>query len=177
MVDRLHKRMASVEGPGVAWVHGTNLGVASSQDGGETWTYQGVLQGLEFEQGQNTFWAPEILWHDGLYHMYVSYIRGVPSEWAGHRRDIVHYTSRNLWTWTFQSVLKLSSDYVIDACIHPMPDGRWRMWYKDEAADSATYAADSDDLYQWKPVGAVLAHQPHEGPNVFFTEYILAHYG
>lgn len=161
-------RRASVEGPGVAWVHGTNLGVASSQDGGETWTYRGVLQGLEFEQGQNTFWAPEILWHDGLYHMYVSYIRGVPSEWAGHRRDIVHYTSQNLWIWTFQSVLKLSSDYVIDACIHPMPDGRWRLWYKDEAADSATYAADSDDLYQWEPIGAVLAHQPHEGPNVFF---------
>ncbi|WP_050180597.1 glycosyl hydrolase [Domibacillus robiginosus] len=161
-------RRATAEGTGVAWVHGTDLGVASSIDGGETWTYRGILQGLEFEHGRNTFWAPEILWHDGLYHMYVSYIQGVPSEWKGHKRHIVHYTSRNLWDWKFQSVLELSSDYVIDACIHLMPDGRWRMWYKDEAAGSATYAADSHDLYDWKSAGPVLTHQPHEGANVFF---------
>jgi len=161
-------RRASSEGPGVAWVHGTDLGIASSSDGGETWTYRGTLEGLEFEKGRNTFWAPEIFWHDGLYHMYASYIQGVPSEWAGHKRRIVHYTSENLWNWTFQSLLKLSSDYVIDACVHSMPDGRWRMWYKDEAADSATYAADSDDLYQWEPAGPVLTHKPHEGANVFF---------
>ncbi|WP_046176424.1 glycoside hydrolase family protein [Domibacillus indicus] len=161
-------RRASLEGPGVAWVHGTDLGIASSRDQGETWTYRGILQGLEFEEGRNTFWAPEILWHDGVYHMYVSYIQGVPVQWEGHKRQIIHYTSNDLWNWTFQSILRLSSEYVIDACVHQILGNKWRMWYKDEAAGSFTYAADSDNLYHWQPAGPVLTHQPHEGANVFY---------
>jgi|GEM_PF-4559206 len=34
-------RRAAAEGPGVAWVHGSNLGVASSSDGGASWVYRG----------------------------------------------------------------------------------------------------------------------------------------
>jgi hypothetical protein len=41
------------------------------------------------------------------------------------------------------------------------------MWYKDEANGSATYAADSDDLYEWQVVGPVIQGRGHEGPNVF----------
>ncbi|WP_231597421.1 hypothetical protein [Bacillus sp. SA1-12] len=41
------------------------------------------------------------------------------------------------------------------------------MWYKDEAKGSHTYAADSDDLYNWEFVGPVITDFPHEGPNVF----------
>ena len=73
-----------------------------------------------------------MLWHDGLYHMYVSYVPGVPHNWSG-LRYILHYTSANLWQWTFQSRLPLSSDRVIDACVFRLPNGVWRMWYKDEA--------------------------------------------
>lgn len=160
-------RRATAEGEEVAWVHGTDLGVASSRDGGASWLYRGILQGLEIEWGRNTFWAPEIAWHDGLYHMYVSYIQGVPAGWAGHRRDIMHYTSPNLLDWTFCSKLKLSSERVIDACIYALPGGGFRMWYKDEVNQSHTYAADSQDLYHWEVIGPVLTGRPHEGPNVF----------
>lgn len=161
-------RRANTDGPKFAWVHGTDIGIASSSDGGAHWNHRGTVQGLEIERGRNTFWAPEVIWHDGLYHMYVSYIQGVPHDWKGHRRSILHYTSANLWDWTYQSRLTLSSDYVIDACVHRMPDGRWRMWYKDEAAGSHTYAADSGDLYRWEPAGPVLTGFGHEGPNVFY---------
>lgn len=42
-------RRANVEGPHFAWVHGTDLGVASSSDGGASWVYRGTLTGLDFE--------------------------------------------------------------------------------------------------------------------------------
>lgn len=163
-------RRANVEARGVAWVHGTDLGIASSDDGGATWLYRGVVTGLDPSWGRNTFWAPEVFWHGGQYHMYVSYIRGVPGEWAGHQRHILHHTSPDLLTWTYRSRLRLTSDFVIDACVYPLPDGRFRMWFKDEAHGntvSATYAADSSDLDVWDVTGPVLTHRSHEGPNVF----------
>ena len=159
-------RRANVPCPRLSWVHGTDIGIASSVDGGQRWLYRGVLEGLEFEPGRNTFWAPEIIWHNGLYHMYVSYVPGVPADWSG-TRHIVHMTSGDLWQWRFESRLALSSDRVIDACLYRLPDARWRMWYKDEAHGSHTYAADSDDLYHWQVRGPVITDCPHEGPNVF----------
>lgn len=165
-------RRAIVQCEGVSWVHGTDLGIATSSDGGKSWNYRGIIEGLDFERGRNTFWAPEIIYHNGTYHMYVSYIQGVPNQWEGHKREIIHYTSLNLWDWKLESILELSSVFVIDACVHVLPDGRFRMWYKDEADNSYTYAADSEDLYQWEVVGPVIAEYPHEGPNVFyFQEY------
>lgn len=159
-------RRANVDCQGFSYVHGTDIGIAESRDGGQSWLYRGVLQGLEFERGRNTFWAPEILWHEGLYHMYVSYVKGIPVDWTGDR-NIIHYTSKNLWDWRLESVIELSSKRVIDACILRLPDRRWRMWYKDEANNSYTYSADSTDLYNWKVVGPVITDCAHEGPNVF----------
>lgn len=159
-------RRANMDCPGFSWVHGTDLGVASSKDGGKTWLYRGILEGLEFEKGRNTFWAPEIIWHDGVYHMYVSYVQGVPTNWVGDRK-IIHYTSLNLWDWKFEAILELSSNRVIDACIYKLPNGIWRMWYKDEVNKSHTYAADSEDLYNWKVVGEIIGDCSHEGANVF----------
>jgi len=160
-------RRANVVCRGVAWVHGTNIGIASSADQGHSWLYRGILDGLEFEPGRNTFWAPEVIWHEGAYHMYVSYVPGVPHDWSGPR-SIVHMTSPNLWDWQFQSKLSLSSDRVIDAAVIRLPDGRWRMWYKDEVNHSHTYTADSDDLYHWTIKGPDITDCPHEGPNVFY---------
>ncbi len=160
-------RRAMVEGPGLGWCHGTAIGVASSVDGGRSWLYRGTLQGMDFEPGQNTFWAPEVIWHQGMYHMYVSYIQGIPQDWSGPR-SIVHFTSTTGWHWHRESILTLSSAQVIDACVHQMPNGRWRMWYKDEAHNHMTYAADSEDLYHWQVVGPVITDCRHEGPNVFF---------
>lgn len=161
-------RRANVDGPRVGWVHGTDIGIASSADG-KSWRYRGTLRGLEFENGRNTFWAPEVVYHDGKYHMFCSYVPGVPSDWSG-RREIIHYTSANLWDWKMESRLKLSSDRVIDACVIRLSNGKWRMWYKDEVNGAHTYAADSDDLSTWRVTGPVITDRPHEGPNVFYWQ-------
>lgn len=160
-------RRATAPGIGVSWVHGTSLGIASSSNG-VNWKYRGIIEGLEVEQGHNTFWAPEIVFVDGMYHMYVSYIQGIPTDWPGVEREIRHYTSKNLWDWTYQSPLHLSSNFVIDAAVHQHPDGSYRLWYKDEAHDSHTYVAKSDDLYEWEVIGPVITGFPHEGANVFY---------
>ncbi|MYI75716.1 MAG: glycosyl hydrolase, partial [Acidobacteria bacterium] len=159
-------RRANVPCRGVAWAHGTDIGIASSADCGRHWRYRGTLAGLEFEPGRNTFWAPEVIYCDDLYHLYVSYVRGVPQDWSGPRA-IVHLTSEDLWRWQYQSTLSLSSDRVIDAALHRMPAGHWRMWYKDEVKGSYTWAAESDDLYNWSVQGPVITDCAHEGPNVF----------
>jgi len=150
---------------GVSSIHGTKIGVASSANGNR-WLYRGTLSGLEFEPGHNTFWAPEIIWAAGKYHMYVSYVQGIPQDW-NWQRHILHYTADQLWAWHFEGILPLSSDHVIDACVYETEPGRFKMWYKDEAHDSHTYAAVSDDLYHWDVTGPEITDCPHEGPNVF----------
>jgi sucrose-6-phosphate hydrolase SacC (GH32 family) len=160
-------RRADAVGPRQSWFHGTRLGVASSPDGGGTWTYRGTLPGLEFEWGHNTFWAPEILWHEGTYHMYASYIRGVPEFSGNDRRSVHHYTSPDLLDWRHHGDIGLATAKAIDACVAPLPSGGWRMWYKDSVAGQHTYAADSPDLWTWTTIGPVVEDFPHEGPNVF----------
>lgn len=162
-------RRASAPGAGVSYVHGTDIGIASSADFGRTWLYRGTASGLAAEPGHNTYWAPEIIEHEGIYHMYVSYVRGIPDNWE-QPRHILHYTSRDLWNWRFESRLPLSSERVIDACVHRLPDRGWKMWYKDEVHGSYTYTAYSSDLYHWEAGAAEITDCPHEGPNVFFFE-------
>lgn len=159
-------RLCNCPCDGVAWVHGSDIGIAESCDGGRTWLYRGTAEGLDFERGHNTYWAPEVIFEGGIYHMYVSYVRGVPDNW-GYGRRMLHYTSENLWDWKFENEIELSSDKVIDACVHRLPNGKWRMWYKDERHGSHTWAADSTDLYNWTVAGEVIGDCAHEGPNVF----------
>jgi hypothetical protein len=154
---------------GVRWCHGTDLGVASSADGGLSWTYRGTAKGLEFEPGRNTFWAPCLLEHGRTYHMFVAYVRGVPADWSGDRH-IVHYTSRDLENWKFEAIVPLSSERVIDAFVYAKPSGGWRMWYKDEANGSHIYAADSEDLDRWSVVGPVVTDKGQEGAAVFWWQ-------
>ena len=56
---------------------------------------------------------------------------------------------------------------VIDAAVHPLPSGGYRMWFKDEEHGSHTYCADSPDLDTWSPARPALTGFEHEGPNVF----------
>lgn len=154
-------------GPGVTWVHGTAIAVATSDDGGLTWTHRGVVDGLDPHAGRNTLWAPEVVHAEGRFHMFVSYVRGVPDRWEGHDRHVLHHVSDDLVTWDYRGVVPLSSDRVIDACVAPLPGGGYRMWFKDEAAGSTTWCADSPDLETWGPSRPVVTGRPHEGPNVF----------
>ena len=163
-------------GPGVAWVHGSRIGVARSRDG-ITWDYAGTLEpdaaGLALREGAPppatdvTHWAPEVI-HDGTaWRMYLTEIDGVPDRWAGHARAIVEYRSVDLVVWRRHGPLALSSDRVIDAAVAHTPDGSWRLWFKDEAADSVTKVAVSTDLERWDVEGTAIGGRPHEGPSVF----------
>jgi len=60
------QRRANAEAPDVAFCYGTDIGIASGENNGQTWVYRGTLN-LEFEPGRNTFWAPDIVYHDGVY--------------------------------------------------------------------------------------------------------------
>lgn len=150
---------------GYAWIHGTDIGVASSKDGSK-WLYRGTLPNLAIEPGHNTFWAPEIIWARGEYHMYVTYITGVPNDWD-YERWILHYTSDDLWNWKYQSRLDLDTDRAIDVCVYEIESGLWKMWFKNECKNSHTYTATSNDLYHWEPSGVEIDDCPQEGPNVF----------
>lgn len=157
------QRRANSETADVAYCYGNPIGIASSDDGGATWVYRGTLN-LDFEPGHNTFWAPDVVWHDGKYHMFVSYIQGVRNHWGG-TPVMMHYTSDNLWDWTFQGPAVLPKEGVIDATLLQKPDGEWRMWYK---WDSKSYYADSKDLSTWTgPDTPAIADRPHEGAKAF----------
>lgn len=160
-------RRASAPNDKFSFVHGTDIGITSSSDGGQSWTYRGIAKGLAFEEGRNTYWAPEIIEHEGMYHMYLSYVKGVPSDW-NCGRSIIHYTSTDLWNWKYEGKLELSSERVIDACVIRLKNGQFKMWYKDEGHDSCSYTAYSTDLYHWIVGDAEITDCQHEGPNVFF---------
>lgn len=158
------RRAASVQ-VGFSSIHGSDIGIASSADGLH-WLYRGIVPGLAIEPGHNTFWAPEIIRVNGKYHMYVSYITGIPTTWD-YPRKILHYTAETIWKWKYEGAIELSSDRVIDACIYEIQKGCWKMWYKDENHNSFSYAAISTDLYHWEVLGPEVTDCPHEGPNVF----------
>ena len=164
-------RRANAPAYDVSAYFGTGIGVASSSDHGQTWTFRGYLN-LEFEKGMNTFWAPDIVFHNGVYHMFVVYIKGVRNHWGGDA-NIVHFTSKDMWDWTYDKPLHLSSHKVIDATIFQKPDGIFRIWYKDESRGSVTMMSESADLENWETAKEpAIGGGAHEGPKVFrFKNY------
>lgn len=148
----------------IAWVHGTRIGMAASNDGGRSWTYQGEAK-LPLAGPDTTLWAPEIVRDGKTWHMFLTIVPGVFDSWNAPR-EIVHLTSRDLAAWTFKSKLDLGSDRVIDADVVRLPSGTWRMWFKDERDGSRIHYADSRDLNAWS-VGGVAVPTRGEGPVVF----------
>ncbi len=153
---------------GVEWVHGTRIGIAESVDGGATWRYRDTCNIGFRPDADYTHWAPEVMEHRGIYHMYLTYVPGIFADW-NHERYIVHLTSKNLIDWKFESRLTLSSSRCIDACVYQLPDGNWRMYYNNEADGKSIYYADSPDLYRWTDSGKkVVGDKAGEGPKVFY---------
>jgi len=152
---------------GVSWVHGTRIGIAESKDG-TNWKYRDTCD-IQYRLTDYTHWAPEVIEHKGLYHMYLTYVPGVFQDWR-HPRYIVHLTSKNLINWKFESKLELASDRCIDACVFKLPNNEgWRMYYNNEMAGKSIFYADSKDLYTWKDSGKrVIGDRGGEGPKVFY---------
>ncbi len=155
---------------GVAWVHGTRLGIAESYDLGTTWRYVGVAEvELPKEIGGDapTHWAPDVFTApDGSHHMFLTVVPGIFENWQ-HPRRIVHLTSADLRTWTAPRALTLASDRVIDAAVLRLPDGAFRMFYNNERDRKSIYFADSPDLVTWTDRGKAVGDQGGEGPKVF----------
>jgi beta-xylosidase len=165
-------RRANVPGlSGVAWVHGTKVGIAESADRGATWTHVGDADiALPENVGgkEPTLWAPEVLTSpDGTHHMFLTVVPGVFEDWQ-HPRDIVHLTSADLRKWAYVSTIKLAGDRVIDPCVQPLYGAGWRMWYNNERDGKSIYSADSRDLQSWTDRGKVKSINARgEGPFVF----------
>jgi len=165
-------RRANVPGlSGVAWVHGTRIGIAESADGGASWIRLGDAS-IDLPEsvggGEPTHWAPDVITApDGTHHMFLTVVPGIFEDWQ-HPRDLVHLTSTDLRKWSYVSTLKLSADRVIDACVAPLPGGGWRMWYNNERDGKSIYQADSRDLKTWTDRGKVASLRVRgEGPYVF----------
>jgi len=161
-------RRANVpEGEGVSWVHGTRIGIATSDNGGASWQYLDTCDIQYRVTEEYTFWAPEVIAYQGTYHMYLTYVPGIFPDWR-HPRWIVHLTSEDGIRWEFQSRLSLASQKVLDACVIRMPGGDWRMWYNNEADGKSMYYADSPDLYTWTDKGKMQGFGRGEGAKVFW---------
>lgn len=164
------QRRAKLDLPGVEWCHGSEIGVAESRDEGMSWSYRGTLS-LQAPDKEYSLWAPDVVRDGaGLFHCFVSYVPGPASShrnWGG-QRHILHYTSMDLWRWDSVGRIPLASDFCIDPTLIRRPDGAWRMWYKDEGHDSKTYAVESRDLLDWKPVkDPGISKLYGEGPKAF----------
>jgi len=151
---------------GVKWVHGTKIGMAVSEDGGRTWEYKDTCNIL-YHVKDVTYWAPEVIFYEDTYHMYLTIVPGIFDNWS-HPRYIIHLTSKDLTAWEFQSKLNLVNEKCIDACVFQMPDGNWRLYYNNELDGKSIYYADSPDLYNWTDSGLkVIGDEKGEGPKVF----------
>lgn len=155
---------------GVAWVHGTPIGIAESADGGASWKYLGVadIKLPDSFGGKNaTFWAADVIQDDsGNWQMFLTVVPGIFENW-NHPRSIVRLTSKNLKNWEYRQTLSLISDRVIDAGLTKMPDGVWRLYYNNERDNKSIYLSESRDLKTWTDKGKTIGDKPGEGPKVF----------
>ena len=121
----LQNRYNSVpKGTGIAndITTGTDLGLASTPDGGKTWIYRGVMLGLDLpanerreplppgattaEHGAATWWRPAVTTVNGVYHGFFSYWQQ-PVDWGLWK--VIHYTSDDLKTWRFEQFVRNST--------------------------------------------------------------------
>ena len=160
-----NRRATCTNCSGVSWVFGTDIGIASSFDGGASWQYRGIakLKGkanLSWNSSTNTFWAPDIVHDNGVYHMYVSITPGILTGWNESIAGIVHLTATDpLNGWSYDAIPYTAIHTGIDAAVRKLGDGNWHMWGKFSDMLQST------DLAKWtvkgtEPTGG-------EGPFVF----------
>lgn len=112
-----------------------------------TWTRQPPALVVDEAAGESVLWAPYVLFHDGVYHMYYS-AGGEPAAF-----QIKHATSSDLWSWQRDAEpLFLDGAYARDP--HVMRIGaQWVMYYTATSEpDGGNYVVayrTSRDLVRW----------------------------
>jgi sucrose-6-phosphate hydrolase SacC (GH32 family) len=159
-----NRRANAANTTGVTWVHGMRIGIAESKEGTD-WKFVDTANINYRPVAEYTHWAPEVIENKGIYHMYLTYVPGIFTDW-NHPRNIIHLTSNDLINWKYESTVQLVNDKVIDPCVFQLPDGSWRMWYNNERDGKSIFYADSKDLYNWTDKGKAIAARG-EGPKVF----------
>ncbi|SNT38187.1 Glycosyl hydrolases family 43 [Granulicella rosea] len=149
----------------VAWVHGTRIGIAVSKDRGASWTYRGEAA-IPYGTPDYTHWAPDIVFWQGKYHMFLVIVPGTFKDWNAPR-EIIHLTSPDLEHWSYLGKIDSGSDRIIDPSLFQLPGGPWRVWYKDERDHSHLYSSDSTDLVHWSKGVPVITDRSSEAPKVF----------
>ncbi len=160
--------LKSADPKDVAWVHGTPIGTAVSKDG-LTWRYAGMAK-FPAECTGATLWAPEMYSEGGTYHMWLTVVPGIFHSWGapGATAKIVHLTSPDLKAWSCSDTLDVGSSRVIDPSVLKLPDGTYRLWYKDERQGSRIFWVDSTDMVHWgKPSTTPVVPTHGEGPKAF----------
>lgn len=153
---------------GVDWVHGTPIGIAKSTDGGASWQYKCDAV-INYGGEDYTYWAPDVVESDGKYHMFLTVVPGIFSDWQ-HPRSIVHLESDDLVNWSPIGEAKLISDKVIDAGLIKANDGWWYMYYNNERDNKSIYAVKSKNLTDWEDLGKIIGDKRGEGPKPFFWQ-------
>ncbi len=165
-----NRRATETQLPGVSWVFKTPIGIAESENGAH-WDYVGNANfpNLPPEAGgdQATLWAPDVIYGDDQkWHMFLSIQAGVAERWGKVPGSIDHLTSYNLRDWHYESRFNLPVGSY-DADVIKMPDGIWRMYYKDPTHGSSTfYYLESKDLFTWSEPQKVMSYKG-EGPTIF----------
>jgi hypothetical protein len=150
-------------------VFGTDIGIASTFDGGKTWKYRGIAKqtgkkDLNWNTSQNTFWAPDIIYDKTtqLYHMYASITPGILDGWNEGIANVVHLSAKDpLNGWSYDAIPFKSIHGGIDPTVHKLDDGKWYLWLKNRDRMS------SSDLVNWTSDGTFAA-QTGEAPYVFW---------
>jgi len=114
-------------------------------------TQRGWVKGDSFMDGGEEIWAPHIIYHDNLYHMFYTRI-GIP-------REIHHVISKDLYKWSISTepVLALSNEYSDNLknkdpmVFRDEEKKQWIMYYsmmKDDKHWVVGYST-SNDLGNW----------------------------
>jgi GH43 family beta-xylosidase len=104
------------------------VGVYSTKDIFEVWNFEGILAQTE---GARNFWAPCVIKIDGVYYMYVSFVRGDEFEY-------LHVFSGSTPLGPFTMRKKLFNHFSIDAHVVETEEGLFLIYsIDDEKAEKA----------------------------------------